>query len=428
MTRHRKASVATVLTVASLPFVLGGGPARAAPPAGACTNAQPAHPEITAQPWAQQMLAPESAWRYTRGGGVVVAVVDSGVDADHPQLRRPGKVLPGRDFVAGQDLPGSFDCDSHGTAVASIVAADPVPGVGFRGVAPDAAVLPVRVSDQDLTDQGQIQRINPQTVASGIVYAVGQGARVLNLSMSGTADFPAIREAVAYAVASDVVVVAAAGNAQQDASTKLPSYPAAYPGVLGVGAVDIDGARASSSQIGPYVGLVAPGAKVLAATRVDGHAYDDGTSFATPFVAGTAALVRAAWPNLSAPEVIRRLEATASPARGGQASDAYGAGLVNPYRAVTDGMNLAPSAGIPAYHPAPVDRAAAAHAEWLRSSASTASWLAFGGAGALLLVVLIVVVLRRGRRRGWRASRAAALPAEPVAEELPDQVSLLGQS
>ncbi|WP_116206199.1 type VII secretion-associated serine protease mycosin [Amycolatopsis circi] len=427
MIRHRKASVATVLTVTSLQFVLGGT-ARAAPPAGACANAQPAHPEITAQPWAQQTIAPESAWRYTRGGGVVVAVVDSGVDADHPQLRRPGKVLPGRDFVANQDLPGSFDCDSHGTAVASIVAADALPGVGFRGVAPDATVLPVRVSDQDLTDQGQIQRINPQTVANGIIYAVGQGARVLNLSMSGTADFPAIREAVAYAVASDVVVVAAAGNAQQDASTKLPSYPAAYPGVLGVGAVDIDGARASSSQIGSYVGLVAPGAKVLAATRVDGHAYDDGTSFATPFVSGTAALVRAAWPNLSAPEVIRRLKATASPARGGQSSDAYGTGLVNPYRAVTDGMNLTPAAGIPAYHPAPADRAAVAHAEWVRGTTSTATRLAFGGAGVLLLAVLIVVVVRRGRRRGWRAGRAAVLPAEPVAEELPDQVSLLGQS
>ncbi|WP_409180062.1 type VII secretion-associated serine protease mycosin [Amycolatopsis sp. VS8301801F10] len=428
MTRHRKASVATVLTVASLQFVLGGGAARAAPPAGACVNAQPAHPEITAQPWAQQMLAPESAWRYTRGGGVTVAVVDSGVDADHPQLHRPGKVLPGRDFVAGKDFPGSFDCDSHGTAVASIVAADALPGVGFRGVAPDATVLPVRVSDQDLTDQGQIQRINPQTVANGIVYAVGQGARVLNLSMSGTADFPPIREAVAYAVASDVVVIAAAGNAQNDASARLPSYPAAYPGVLGVGAVDIDGARASSSQIGPYVGLVAPGAKVLAATRVDGHAYDDGTSFATPFVAGTAALVRAAWPNLSAPEVIQRLKATASPARGGQSSDAYGAGLVNPYRAVTDGMNLAPPAKIPAYHPAPVDQAAVAHDAWVRDTASTAYWLAFGGAGVLVLAVLVVVVVRRGSSRGWRAGRAAVLPAEPVAAELPDQVSLLGKS
>ena len=425
MNRHRPASIAAIVVVALLQFP---GGARAAPPAGACNDAQPAHPEITAQPWAQQTLAPEAAWPYSRGAGVLVAVVDSGVDADHPQLHQPGKVLTGRDFAAARNLPGDFDCDSHGTAVASIIAGSSLPGVGFHGVAPDAAILPVRVSDRDIGDQGETLRINPQSIGDGIRYAVDQGARVLNLSLSGTADFPAIRDAVAYAVASDVVVVAAAGNAQQDASTELPSYPAAYPGVLGVGAVDINGARTSNSQIGPYVGLVAPGAKVLAATRVDGQAYVDGTSFATPFVAGTAALVRAAWPQLPAADVIRRLEATASPARGGQAGDAYGAGLVNPYRAVTDGMNLAPAASLPGYHPAPVDHAALTHTEWLRDTTSTAVWLAAGGAGAMVLVALAVVLVPRGRRRGWRPARAAPVPAAPAGAELPEQVSLLQES
>ncbi|WAL67840.1 type VII secretion-associated serine protease mycosin [Amycolatopsis cynarae] len=428
MNRHRLASIATVLAVAALQLSLGGGTAHAAPPPGACTDAQPAHPEITAQPWAQQTLAPEAAWPYSRGAGVLVAVVDSGVDADHPQLRRPGKVLAGRDFAAGRTFPGNFDCDSHGTAVASIIAGDAQPGVGFHGVAPDATLLPVRVSDRDIGDRGETLRINPQVIGAGIRYAVDQGARVLNLSLAGLADYSPIRDAVAYAVARDVVVVAAAGNAQQDASTELPSYPAAYPGVLGVGAVDINGARASTSQIGPYVGLVAPGAGVLAATRVGGHAYVDGSSFATPFVAGTAALVRAAWPQLSAREVIRRLEATASPARGGQDSDAYGAGLVNPYRAVTDGMALAPAAGLPAYHPAPVDTAALAHTAWVHDTTSTATWLAVGGAGAMVLVALVFVVVPRGRRRGWQPGRAASVAAEPAGNEPPEQVSLLQRS
>ncbi|MFE0019554.1 type VII secretion-associated serine protease mycosin [Amycolatopsis sp. NPDC059021] len=424
MNRHRPASILTVVAMATLQFALGGGTAQAAPAAGACTDAQPAHPGIAAQPWAQQMLAPEAAWPHSRGGGVPVAVVDSGVDAGHPQLRQPGKVLPGRDFVAARNLPGNFDCDSHGTAVASIIAGGALPGVGFHGVAPDAVILPVRVSDREIGDRGESLRISPQSIGDGIRYAVDQGARVLNLSLSGTADFPAIRDAVAYAVARDVVVVAAAGNAQQGTATELPSYPAAYPGVLGVGAVDINGARMSTSQIGPYVGLVAPGAKVLAATRVDGHAYVDGTSFATPFVAGTAALVRAAWPRLSAAEVVRRLKATASPARGGQASAAYGAGLVNPYRAVTDGTDFAPAAGLPAYHSAPVDHAALARAARERDTTSAALWLAAGVIGAMVLVAVAVAVVRRGRRRDWRPALAPAVPAEPAGTEAPEQVSL----
>ncbi|MFD2414724.1 type VII secretion-associated serine protease mycosin [Amycolatopsis pigmentata] len=423
--RHRLVSIAAV---ALLLFAASGGVAHAATPAGACRDAVPAHARIAAQPWAQQMLDPDAAWPYSRGGGVVVAVVDSGVDTDHPQFKRPGKVLAGRDFVAGANLPGTFDCDSHGTAVASIIAGDSLPGIGFHGIAPDARILPVRVTERDLGDQGQTLRISPQTIGDAIRYAVDQGARVLNLSLAGTADFPAIRDAVAYAVARDVVVVAAAGNAQQDTSTELPSYPAGYPGVLGVGEVDIDGARAPNSQIGPYVGIVAPGGKVLAATRVDGHAYVEGTSFATPFVTGTAALVRAAWPQLSAAEVIQRIKATASPARGGEGSDSYGAGLVNPYRAVTDGMNVGPPAAVPEFRPAPVDQAALDHAKWLNDVENNAGWLTLAVLGAIVLAVLTVLALRRGRRRGWEPGRAPSLAAEPAVNEPPEQIFLIPKS
>ncbi|GLY64171.1 type VII secretion-associated serine protease mycosin [Amycolatopsis taiwanensis] len=428
MARVKRRRLVSTAAVALLLFAATSGVAHAAPPAGACRDAEPAHAQITAQPWAQQMLDPDAAWPYSRGGGVVVGVVDSGVDADHPQLRRPGKVLTGRDFVAGQNLPGNFDCDSHGTAVASIIAGDSLPGTGFHGMAPDARILPVRVTERDLGEQGQTLRISPQTIGDAIRYAVDQGARVLNLSLAGTADFPAIRDAVAYAVARDVVVVAAAGNAQQDTSTELPSYPADYPGVLGVGEIDIDGARAANSQIGPYVGIVAPGDKVLAATRVDGHAYVEGTSFATPFVAGTAALVRAAWPQLSAAEVIQRIMATASPARGGQGSDSYGAGLVNPYRAVTDGMDLSPAANVPNYQPAPVDQAALDRANWLDDVENKAGWLTLAVLGAIVLAALTVVVMRRGRRRGWEPGLAASPAAEPAVNEPPEQVFLIKKS
>ncbi|GIG55885.1 type VII secretion-associated serine protease [Longispora fulva] len=376
-------------------------PAAAAPPPGACHDPEGPHARIQQVPWAQQTLDPRRAWPYSRGAGVLVAVIDSGVDADHPQLRRPGKVRPGRDFHLPGALPGAFDCVSHGTAVASIIGADPVPDVGFHGVAPDAELLAVRISDRDVGDRGELLRINPQAVADGIRYAADQGARVINLSLAGQSDFPAIREAVAYAVARDALVVAAAGNAQRDAG-ELPSFPAGYDGVLGVGAVDINGARLPDSQIGGYVGLVAPGAKVVGATRVDGHAYLDGTSFAAPFVAGTAALVRAAWPALSAPEVARRLKATASPARGGRDSRAFGAGLVDPYRAVTDGLDLARPTTRPGYVARPPDQARLDREARDRHVLTTARGLAGVAGGTGALVAVLAAVFARGRRRGWR--------------------------
>lgn len=422
MRRHCLFAVA--LSVAALP-VLGATPVAAAPPAGACDNAEPAHPVVPALPWAQQMLAPERAWPYSRGAGVLVGVVDSGVDADHPQLSSPGKVLPGKDFYSPGNPSARFDCESHGTEVAGIIAAAQVPGVGLHGIAPDAEILPVRVTDRELNDQGQVLQIDPQKVANGIRYAVDQGARVINLSLAGSSDFPAVRDAVGYAVNRDVVVVAAAGNNQQDSGGELPSYPAGYPGVLGVGAVDINGARVSSSQIGRYVGIVAPGAGVLAATRIAGESYVDGTSFATAFVSGTAALVRAAWPQLSAPQVIQRLEATAGPAAGGKDSDEYGAGLVDPYRAVTDQLDSRAPAALPAYVPPPPDQAELARRADLRHTTAVAKWSAVGAIGVLVLAAMAAAILSRARRRHWRPSRAPWLPAEPDIVEPPEQTSLV---
>jgi membrane-anchored mycosin MYCP len=356
---------------------------------------------------------------------VLVAVVDSGVDADHPQLARPGKVRAGRDFYLAGSLPGAFDCVSHGTGVAGIIAADPVPGIGFHGVAPDAEILPVRISDRDIGSQGESLRIDPQVVANGIRYATDQGAKVINLSLAGHDDFAVIRDAVAYAVSRDALVIAAAGNTQRDSTTELPSYPAAYAGVLGVGAIDIDGARMSGSQIGRYVDVVAPGAKVLASTRAGGHAYADGTSYAAPFVSGTAALVRSAWPGLSAPEVARRLMATASPARGGLGSPAYGAGVVDPYRAVTDGMDTGKPAPLPAFVPAPPDQEQLDRTAARETVATGAKWLTFVVVAAIVIALLVAVVHPRGRRRGWRPGRAAWIPDEPAVVEPPEQIFLI---
>jgi membrane-anchored mycosin MYCP len=415
---QRIAAVAALAV--GLPLVTAS-PAQAVPPQGACRDPAPASPVINELPWAQKLLPLTKTWPHSTGAGVTVAVIDSGVDADHPQLR--DKVLPGRDFFLVGALPGNFDCESHGTAAASIIAASPAAGVGFRGVAPDARILPVRVTDKEVNDQGEPIAIDPNVVATGIRYAADQGAKVINLSLSGYSDFPAIRDAVAYARNKDVLLVAAAGNRQGKGLGS--SFPAAYDGVLGVGSIDIEGARSSGSQIGPYVDLVAPGEGVLGATRIGGHTYWTGTSFAAPFVAGTAALVRAAWPKLSATEVTRRILATAAPARGGKHSPDYGVGLVDPYRAVTDGLSTKDPLMLPPVLDPPVDEAGLRELAWWDRAGAGAEL----GAGAVIVAIAGTVILAwtlpRGKRRRWVANRRAALPAGRARQEPPDQIFLL---
>lgn len=402
--------------------------AYAAPPKGACSNPDPGRNPVRMLPWAQDTLMPQRAWPYSTGVGVTVAVVDSGVDADHPQLHRAGKVLPGRDFFLVGKLPGNYDCVSHGTGVASIIAADAAPGIGFRGVAPGARILPVRVTDRETTGNGSVEYVDPNVLARGIVYAVDQGAKVINLSMAGDQDQAPVRKAVAYAVRKDVVVIAAVGNNQRGADGELPSYPAAYSGVLGVGAIDLAGARVDSSQVGPYVDLVAPGEGVLAATRQAGHEYVSGTSFAAPFVAATAALVRSAWPKLTAPQVIQRLKATATPARGGRDSMEYGAGIVDPYRAVTEGLIAAPAKTIPAMTVPPPDQQRLAALGWWRSAGERARELTVLATGGALLVALLSSILLAGRRRRWRAGRTLIVRTEASTpkDELPPEYLFAG--
>jgi membrane-anchored mycosin MYCP len=412
MGRPTAALVSASIALASL--TVGAAPAAAVPPAGACRDPEPARPVVTDRPWAQYALDLRAAWRHSTGAGVVVAVVDSGVDGDHPQLT--GRVLRGQDFFFAGNLPGSYDCVSHGTAVGSIVAAGPVDGVGFHGVAPGARILPVRITDRQLADSGDPTPIDPAALARGIRYAADQGAKVVNLSLSGYGDFPAVRDAVAYAHARDVLLVAAAGNRQSGGAT----FPAAYEGVLSVGALDIGGARVPG---GP-ADIVAPGAGVLAATRAGGHAYWDGTSMAAPFVAGAAALVRSARPDLTADQVARRLLAAAAPARGGSGSTEYGAGLVDPYRAVAETPAVQGPATPPAVVPPPPDPQAVREAAWWHRTDRLATGALGVAAVAILAVAAGAAATRHGRRRRWVAARAARPPAVPVHHDLPEETFL----
>ena len=206
-------------------------------------------------------------------------------------------------------------------------------------------------------------------------------------------DEPAVRSAIAYAVTRDVLVIAAAGNGYQ--SGNQTPYPAAYPDVLGVGAIGRDGLRLPQSQVGSYVDLVAPGAEVIGAALGGGLSAQHGTSFATPFVAGAAALVRSYRPELSAAQVAQRLRATADPVPGGP--NEYGAGVVNPYLAVTSLPGVAVAQ--PAQAPVRVGRDASAELDSARLARTRAAALrlAAGGVAATLIVIVAATVLRRRR-------------------------------
>ncbi|MFG3603735.1 type VII secretion-associated serine protease mycosin [Micromonospora chersina] len=391
-------AVLVTLLVAGFP----AAPAAARAPSACAAPPAPERP-VAEQPWPQQRYAPDRLAPLATGAGVVVAVVDSGVDRSHPQLA--GRVLDGADFLdPGGD--GTRDCAGHGTGVASIIAAAPRPGVAFRGLAPDARILPVRVSEQQVVDGRESGRtVGAADFARSIRWAVDHHADVVNLSVVLYADDPAVRAAIAYAVRRDVVVVAAAGNLH-DSGDPRP-YPAAYDGVLGVGAIGADGIRAAFSQTGPYVDLVAPGGDVLMAAPRQGHHRAEGTSYAAPFVAGTAALLRQYRPELDAAEVARRIVASADPAPG--PADGYGAGVLNPYRAVTESTG-GPVAGRGTGAALPVDRPDAAELarQARRATARDRALLVAGATGAAaLVVVLLAVVLPRGARRRWHPAGPA---------------------
>ena len=287
-----------------------------------------------ATPWAQQALGFSGVWPLTQGAGVTVAVVDSGVDAN-PQFGdrvTVGPDLAGPTFGA----PAGADCVGHGTSVAGIIGAAPLAGISFAGVAPQAGILSVKITNSD-TFPGQV-------TAQAIRDAVSLGANVINLSLATTVSTPALQAAVQFAQARNVVVVAAAGNDSAGGATG-PFYPAAYPGVLSVGAIGPDGSLASFSDTRTPVSVTAPGIGVTSAyPGTFPAAYnpgDNGTSFAAAFVSGIAALVRASYPDLDEAQVVARITATAD----GPAGPGTGHGMVNPVQAVTAVLPAAALAG-----------------------------------------------------------------------------------
>jgi type VII secretion-associated serine protease mycosin len=274
------------------------------------------------------------AWATTKGAGVTVAVIDTGVSTSVPELA--GAVVGGTDVSGlgasnGQTPVG--DGSEHGTLVASLMAGrGSAEGTGVIGVAPEASILAVSVA----FGSSGAKLSNDDQIAAGIRWAVDHGADVINMSLTrNTLDWPpSWDDAFLYAFNHDVVVVAAAGN--RGSGTTEVGAPATIPGVLTVGGVDRNKtASFDASSQGITIAVAAPSEQLVGVVPNGGYVQWSGTSASAPIVSGLVALVRAAYPKLNAAEVMNRVIATANPNGHVVPSPVYGNGLIDAAAAVT---------------------------------------------------------------------------------------------
>jgi type VII secretion-associated serine protease mycosin len=284
---------------------------------GAPTGSDPIEP----RQWDLAKIHAAEAWNRSTGEGAVVAVIDTGVDASHPDLA--GQVLTGFDELT--QTPGAdTDPNGHGTHVAGTIAAVTGNGIGVGSIAPDARILPVRVLRAD--GGGYMS-----DAANGVVYAADHGADVINMSIGATEEDYSMTSAIAYARSRGVVIVAAAGNERQRGNA--PGYPAAEDGVIAVAATDADDVVASYSNQGGYVDVAAPGSAIISTYPValsgSGYALLNGTSMASPHVAAVAALLKAYDPALTPDQVAGVLESSATDLGAPGRDDDYGYGRID---------------------------------------------------------------------------------------------------
>ncbi|MGW4233750.1 type VII secretion-associated serine protease mycosin [Streptomyces sp. NPDC004980] len=368
--------------------------------------AVPAHADaIRDQQWGLEALHTDRAWQTTKGEGITVAVLDTGVDGSHPDLE--GQVLPGKDLIGFGAGRGDGSWALHGTAMAGIIAghgSGPGRGDGVLGVAPGAKILPGRVIlESNDPSRTKARESRGTALAEGIRWATDQGADVINLSLGDDSKSahpePSEDAAVQYALGKGVSVVASAGNSGEKGDRV--SYPAAYPGVIAVAAVDKYGTHAAFSTRRWYATVSAPGVDIVVANP-DRHYYIEwGTSAASAFVSGAVALIRAAHPDLSPAQIKTLLADTARNSPENGRDDARGYGLADPAAAIEAGAKLTPE-GLGARS------APAGYREQYFGSGPApkpqdedpAGWLApaAGGLGAVLLALAVVLWRGTGRR------------------------------
>jgi len=323
------------------------------------TYAIPNDPSFPIQ-WGLTKINCPTAWDRTTGSAsVVVAVIDTGIDLDHPELA--ALLVPGWDMVdlgpsptppPGFHFQGDFmgrdndpqDEVGHGTHVAGTIACASNNATGVAGVTWNCRLMPVKVLTRlvNNTNPADVRGVGSAAdIAAGIRFAVDHGARVLNLSLGGTVDTMVERDAIAYAVSQGAVVVAAMGNGflpPPQGNNNQTSFPAAYPDVVAVGAINQVDQRAPFSQTGPHIDVAAPGVGVFSTVWDNGFATMSGTSMASPHVAGVAALILSCNSSLTGAQVADIIRQTARPLRDNPAdpvpNDNYGFGCVDAKAAI----------------------------------------------------------------------------------------------
>ncbi|MGD6742829.1 S8 family serine peptidase [Streptomyces sp. BH106] len=355
--------------------------------------------------WPLSAFSADKIWNVATGKGVTVAVIDDGVDANHPDLK--GSVLAGKDFMSGDDDASPEGSDDHGTHMAGIIAAHghgAAGAAGAKGLAPEAKILPIRDGNQGC-------------FARSIRYAVDQGAQVINISqeVSRCGDLRAEQEAISYALDKGVPIVAGSGNDGASADHKFPS---SYPGVLSVGAVTSSGKIWGKSNYGKTVLLAAPGVGIVnTAGGSTGYSKTNGTSDSTAFTSAALALLQEKFPDLSAGQLVNRLVKTAGlPASEKGASlpdEHYGYGFIQPLAALTkdvpagskngplkiDELNAAIGKTSSGDASAPSSSSSPDAASDSSDSGGMSTGLIVGiAAGVLVVLVIVVIVIVRSKK------------------------------
>jgi subtilisin family serine protease len=388
--RARRLAAATLGVLVGLATVLVG--------------AAPAHAKTARdlEWWLDALHIEQIHQQVTDGSGVIVGLVDSGVDGTHPDLA--GHVLQGRGGPSGNGW-GTGQSARHGTEMAGIIAGGK-PG-GYVGIAPGAKILPVFEGDA-------------REMSDGIRWVVDHGAKVINLSIGSNDPAPDYEvDAVRYAEDHDVVLVASSGNTPQDGTHGVIN-PARIPGIIAVGALDQQANLWWGSETGAEVALTAPGVDVITPAPLDsassGYATGTGTSEATAFVSGVAALIRAKYPNLNAASVIQRLITTAKDAGAPGRDPQYGYGIMRPLLALTNPVDavttnpLGTAAGASPTASVPVTSSGGGST---RSEALRILLPVAGGVLLLVVVVTVIAVAASRRRRPVPAGRPPGPPGWP---------------
>ncbi|MFC7617902.1 type VII secretion-associated serine protease mycosin [Actinokineospora soli] len=403
----------------------------------ACIRGHKDNIDIKNKPWGQTRLQFDSLHKFATGDGVKVAVIDTGVSR-HPYL---GNRLQGVGDFVKKEHKGLEDCDGHGTQVAGIIAASPPADsdIGFKGIAPRATILSVRQSSANYTatrpttDGSRGEEVtagNLTTLAQAVVLAANADADVINMSVNRcrpAANYVidqgelALQAAVRYAVEQkDVVLVTSAGNTGEDNCpdsqngfdpnnpTHIVTPPWFRDDVLSVAAMDRNGDPAPFSVQGPWVGVSAPGTDIISLDpsgdglanlhiKADGAKNTiQGTSFAAPYVAGLAALIRERFPHLDARQVVERIKLTAShPAAPGGHDNLVGYGMINPVGALT--AMIPAEQGVPPEESIDVEMTMppAVPKDWTPMRVALIG--AGGGVVLLLLTLFVVHTVRRNQ-------------------------------